>query len=269
MMDKKIILACFFAAVVLAFIAGCAENGKDKNSTTGNLSVKEPVSSYDAGYYFTLGYKEYENENYDKSMEYFNKAIELNENYTDAYAAKGLALISKQDYIDALTTFDKAISLNPGYLNAWVGKAVSLEKLNRTIEAESIYFSLGYKELENKNYNESLKYLNRAIELNPGNYEAYNVRGTIYGEKQYYDTAVRDFSRAIELNENYSEAYGNRGFTLVLMQKYDPALMDFDKAVELNQNYSKAWLGKAAVLEKLNRTDEAVEAYGKVIELSR
>ncbi len=267
-MDKKIIFVCFFITAAFVFIAGCAENGNDKNSTADGLSEPEPVNSYDAKYYFTLGYGEYENENYDRSMEYFSKAIELNENYTDAYVAKGLALISKQDYIEALTNFDKAISLNPGYLNAWVGKAVSLEKLNRTGDAERLYFSLGFKEIENKNYNESLKYINKAIELNPKNYDAYNVRGTVYGEKQQYDSAVRDFSRAIELNENYSEAYGNRGFTLFLMQEYDRALPDFDKAVELNPTYSKAWLGKAAVLEKLNRTDEALNAYKKVVELS-
>ncbi len=123
--------------------------------------------------------------------------------------------------------------------------------------------------------------LNRAIDMNPRNAEAYCLRGFIKsrscvkGEKQ----AIEDFNRAIEIDPVYAEAYCNRGDAKVFHGDYKKAIEDLTRAVELDPEYGEAykirgfakyiygdkggacldWL-RAANL-KVNGVDELIENY--------
>src|SRR5690606_21271450 len=45
--------------------------------------------------------------------------------------------------------------------------------------------------------------LTAVIDRNPGDPEAYNVRGTAYGRGGRYNEALRDFNKALELRPNF------------------------------------------------------------------
>jgi tetratricopeptide (TPR) repeat protein len=48
--------------------------------------------------------------------------------------------------------------------------------------------------------------------------------------RDLWDKAVGDFSRAIELNPGYFDAYLNRGVAYINLKKIDQAVADFSKA---------------------------------------
>jgi tetratricopeptide (TPR) repeat protein len=50
---------------------------------------------------------------FEKAIRYFDKAIEINENFSAAYNNKGLVLHIIKSYELALTYFNKSIELNP------------------------------------------------------------------------------------------------------------------------------------------------------------
>jgi tetratricopeptide (TPR) repeat protein len=68
---------------------------------------------------------------------------------------------------------------------------------------------------------------------NPEDLNAYNIRGTAYGEKGQFDKAIFDFSKAIELNPRNAEVYYNRAFAYFKKQEYDEAWNDVYKAQNL------------------------------------
>ena len=55
-------------------------------------------------------------------------------------------------------------------------------------------------------------------------------------------------TEAIELNPGDAEAWHNKGLALSGEGKYDEALQAFDVAIEINPQFAKAWFGKAFTL---------------------
>ena len=50
----------------------------------------------------------------------FNKAIELDPNYKEAWNNKGNALQNQGHYDQAIKCYNKAIELDPNYKEAWI-----------------------------------------------------------------------------------------------------------------------------------------------------
>ena len=55
----------------------------------------------------------------DTAMNYYNKAIEMNPDYADAYYYRGRAYYNNNDDTNAIEEFDKAIEMNPDYADAY------------------------------------------------------------------------------------------------------------------------------------------------------
>ena len=53
--------------------------------------------------------------NYDEALKDYDKAIELDPNYTFAYNNRGLAFYKLDKFEEALKDYDKAIELDPSY----------------------------------------------------------------------------------------------------------------------------------------------------------
>jgi tetratricopeptide (TPR) repeat protein len=56
----------------------------------------------------------------------------------------------------------------------------------------------------------NLTSLSEVVEKHPEDPQAYNMRGSVYGEAGRYEQALADFSKAISLDPNYAQAYANR-----------------------------------------------------------
>ena len=59
---------------------------------------------------------------FEEALKCFDKAVEIDPNYTLAWVSKGLAFFNKKDYDQALKCFDKALEIDPNYTYAWNSK---------------------------------------------------------------------------------------------------------------------------------------------------
>ena len=90
----------------------------------------------------------------------YNKAIELNRNYADAYNNRGNLYYLQQKYDLALADYNKAIDINPNYANAYNNRG-------------NLYY-------DQQKYDLALADYNKAIELNRNFANAYLGRGLSY-----------------------------------------------------------------------------------------
>jgi len=106
--------------------------------------VKEAEFSFDKSVstpetYFKLGNFEYNSGNFGKAVEYYNKALEINPKYDDAWNNKGAALSDLGRKEEAIRCYDKALEINPKSAVVWYNKGVTLANLGRKEEAKRCF----------------------------------------------------------------------------------------------------------------------------------
>lgn len=82
-------------------------------------------------------------------------------------------------------------------------------------------------------FNESLGYLNRAIEINNAVPEFYLRRGDAYFLTKKYEEALNNYSKVIELDPSNAYAYYLRGNARGSLTDKDGACADWKKAQEM------------------------------------
>ena len=186
----------------------------------------------------------------EEAIKCFNEAIESKKNYAEAYNCKGYTLLYNLDkYEEAIEYFNKAIELKPDFTYAFNNKGVALSELD--------------------NCQDAIKYFDRAIELNKDYEWAYNNKGCALSDLGKHEKAIRCYDKAIELNKDFTEAYNNKGIALSDLGKYEEAIKYYDKAIELNKDFAKAYGNKGNALSNLGKYEEAIKYYDKAIELNK
>ena len=80
--------------------------------------------------YAVKGFVKYKSKNYEGAIEDYNKALDLDPNYTEAYYNRGLAKDELQDYEGAIEDYNKALDLDPNDTYAYNNRELALQKLN-------------------------------------------------------------------------------------------------------------------------------------------
>jgi tetratricopeptide (TPR) repeat protein len=151
------------------------------------------------------------------SIKAFNKAIELDHDYYEAYAHRGNAYYNSYDMDDsrllALKDYDRAIAINSNYAEGYLfrGKA----------HANKLDYALAVQDY------------NKALELNPHYAEAFFNRGLVYHIRSDYENAIKDFTASINIEPSFAMSYYERGISCLDHGDYDLAIEDFTKAIEL------------------------------------
>lgn len=137
------------------------------------------------------------------------------------------------------------------------------EKAKRAIKLNN----RAMKMIESGNYQEAISTLNQAVNLNPGQIEAYLNRGVAYSELNSHASAIANYDKAIELAPNNAEAYYYRGDEYLQAGNAPKALPDYNKAIQLNPNYSQAYLDRGFIYYQQGESLKAIEDLEKAADL--
>ena len=85
--------------------------------------VSVPYTQLSAYEYTDLAKEQFDIANYDKAIDYCDRAIDQDPNYIEAYYERGRAKHYAEQYASAISDFDKFISLNPNYVEAYYYRA--------------------------------------------------------------------------------------------------------------------------------------------------
>ncbi|MFH1752927.1 MAG: tetratricopeptide repeat protein [Candidatus Omnitrophota bacterium] len=131
------------------------------------------------------------------------------------------------------------------------------------------YANLGVAYYRVNRYQEAIESYIKAINIDPGDYVAYNSLGITYRDMMgHSDEAMASFRKAIELKPDYAEAYNNLGGLLFQgLGSLQEAERVFKKAVEIEPSYARAFFNLGLMRDLSGDPEGAVEYYLKAIRL--
>ena len=183
----------------------------------------------------------------EKAMPYFEKAVESDSNYAEAWAQSGFCNEKLGRHAEALEASKKAVNLRPS--------------------AES-YFNIGLASFYLKQYKEAAEAYRQSIKLDPYNSaDAYYALGLVYRDWGKADDEIHAYKQAIRLRPDYTDAYERLGSRYMKSKKFNEAAEVFRQLAALKPGDAVAPnnLGEAYV--ELNRLNDAVESFRQSIRL--
>ncbi|RFF26988.1 MULTISPECIES: tetratricopeptide repeat protein [unclassified Wenzhouxiangella] len=109
--------------------------------------------------------------------------------------------------------------------------------------------------------------LERALEIEPGNAEAYSVRGQVYEERGELEAAESDLRKAIELDPGYWRHYNDLGVMYFKSGRYELAAEQFSRAIELEPASPRPYSNLGGALVHLGEYLKGADAIRQSIEL--
>ena len=248
------------------------EFAKQNNSASSNDLLEEGKTYYNNG-------------EYDKAIEIFKKAVELNPNEYLNWQWLGRSYYERYsdgDEENALNSLLKAVELNPNNDSNWYWLGISYgmnsqydKEKESFLKATELnpnnadnWYKLGISYFNDKQYDKAIESFSKAVELNPNDDNNWDRLANSYQMNGQYDKAIETLLKAIELNPNddYSwqllgECYCNNG-------ELDNAINSCLKATQLNPDDSNNWYWLGQSYKDNKQYDEAIKSFLKALELN-
>lgn len=233
-----------FIAIIIAFALLSWKRiavWKDTDTLFTDIIAKNPNNNYNYLVHYHWGESAQENGAIDAAISHYSDAIEINQNYQNAYLKRGEVLDAAGKVIYAILDFNEAIRINPKSAIAYNNKGWA-------------YFEIGDKVL-------SIANLDTAIMLDSKLATAYNNRG--WANLQYGDTtsAISDFNKAIIEAPTFTKPYYNRALIKSLKGDYAGAIGDYTTVIKIHKDDGLAYYNRGLSYLKLNDKKKALENF--------
>lgn len=261
-------------------------NVQEQQLTTRNTSNAEAYLAYQNGRYF---WNKRTKEDLEKAVNYFQKAVDLDQNYAIAYAMLsdsynmihyyGFTENHKEIIEKADEAAQKALSLDGSIpephiamsyiqINKYKNYDASVKELERALQLSpynpTARIRYGWQLLRLGNMDGALEQMRIALENDPLSPISNSALCSILLLKRNYIEALKHSEKAVELNPNVSLFKVQLGNVYFLNGKVDQAITTLKS--EVNSPYSKydALASLAYIYAKTGKTAEAEEIYSRL-----
>jgi tetratricopeptide (TPR) repeat protein len=147
-----------------------------------------------------------------------------------------------------------------------VAKVLPSPKASANMASSKSLTTDASKSLEDGNYEDAMKNLNKAIKLDENNSRAYILRGRAHFEMQRYEEASQDIENALKIDPNNAYAYYYRG--ILRAKENEPgAVLDFDEALKLDPKNADAFYRRGLLHLHYGHNDKAKEDFKMTVKL--
>jgi len=251
-----------------------ADYGKDTRE-----KVKRTIKLLTASDWIQAGIETNDN---NQKIKFFSEAIQIDPNYSYAYAHRASVYDDLGQYQNAMRDYDQAISLDSNFTQAYVNRGVIYHKIGKYQEAISnfnhaikvdpniaeAYNDRGTSYRELGNYDNALKDYSQAIKLDYNNAIFYCSRAIIYRKINDLDNAMEDLRKALSINPQYADAYCERGKVYHLLEKHSNAFQDYNTALSINPKHGYAYFFRAVLYQNIGQNEQAAKDYNRYLELN-
>jgi Flp pilus assembly protein TadD len=149
-----------------------------------------------------------------KAIQTYQRVIELDSTYFEAYNNLGLLYQELGDFDRAIQAYQKSIEINPRY--------------------EKAFNNLGILFYLKDRYEEALESFQKAIALHPGNMESYLNLGILLKKQGQGDKAMDSFQKALAINPISGETHYNIALLYEQINQIGLAIDHYQKFIQLS-----------------------------------
>jgi tetratricopeptide (TPR) repeat protein len=193
----------------------------------------------------------------------------------------GLSFLSQDDCEKALPYFEKAVESDSNYAEAWAQAGFCREKLGRHSEAieasrkavalrpsAESYFNIGLANYYLRQYREAAESYRQSIRLDPYNgADAWYALGLVYRDWGKADEEIQAYKQAIRLRPDYASAYERLGARYSRSKKYSEAIEIFRQLTALKPGDANAPNNMGEAYFESGKFPEAADAFRQAIRL--
>lgn len=200
--------------------------------------------------YNNLGTAYYDKELYQRAIDSYNKAIEVNPGFALTYNNMGVTYRDiGRDPDKAIASFEKAIELKPDYAEAYnnlggliyerLGQMDTAKELyKKAIEIDpdyaEVHFNLGLMHDLSDDYQKAEMYYKKTIELNPElGVRAYNNLAYLYIKNKRFNEAINLAKKALSIKPKSPKVLDTLGWAYYKKKAFDKAVEYLKKALVL------------------------------------
>ncbi|MBX3357337.1 MAG: protein kinase [Phycisphaeraceae bacterium] len=169
----------------------------------------------------------------------FDRVIEIDPRYDDAYVNRAIVLSRLNLWEDALADCDRAIELRRTNLNARNNRIAALVYLNRPAEA--------------------IPDVDELIRLEPNSADRYRMRAILTQKIDQLAEAEDALSHAIAIDGRNAGDFGSRAWLRIALGRPEMAIADFTRSIELDGTKTNCFTGRAHAYAMLGQWDLALQ----------
>lgn len=265
------------------------KSGERKNAIQQLKAIIADQPTNPMAYYY-LGSIYFEEKDYEKAAEFFQRTLILNPDFEPVYYDIAGSLINANKPDDALKILDRArdrfqkqrFLLEFYSAMAYIKKKDYQNALKSMTEAEVIakttetnrltaafYFQMGAALERNKDFKQAEKYFEKCLSLDPNFSEALNYLGYMWAEQNInLDKAKMLIEKALKLEPDNAAYLDSMGWVYYRLKKFNRALFYLEKAATLSKEPDPTiYEHLGDIYAALKRWDKAVEFWKKSLQL--
>ncbi len=240
------------------FILGCP--GKKKN-------VKERIAKTgaSASAFYDLGAFAGQTGKFKVAIDYFNKAIKIKPDYSEAYGDKGLAYYRLGQFNKAEDMYKTAIELNPSNASALMNYAILMLKYKRYEEGQALLedsvradpkladalYNLAHLYEKLGKYNDAIYAYKRMIEVKPKIGGLHYQLGLVYLKKEMYNEGLDNFLLACKYSPKEYTPFYQAAVIQHMKKQFSKSVLNYKMAIKLKSSHIDSYinLGDIYLLE--------------------
>jgi tetratricopeptide (TPR) repeat protein len=197
--------------------------------------------------FYSQGLAQLSRDDYGKALPYFEKAVEVDSNYAEAWYQAGYCYGVLGRHSDALKASKQAAKLRPEWAETFVNIGAS-------------NYALGQ-------YKDAVEAYKQALKLNEDNPDTQYALGLTYGKLNRTDEEILAYKRALVMKPDHANSMERLGLALFKVKRYAEAAGAFDqlktyKPDDKTYNY----LGESYFED--NKVDQSIDAFNNAVAIN-
>lgn len=203
-------------------------------------------------------FEKWTKEAFEKAIEYFQKAIEIDPNYAQAYA------MMADCYVWFGWSGELPLKEASSRVTAFIKKALEIDNTN----SEAHYALAQKKFYLDWDWEGGIREIERAIELNPSFGGAHTEYAWYLMAMGRFEEAIAEAKYTLQLDPISYLPNNTLAYVYYCARQYDLAIAQYRQFAELEQNDPRPYGSIANVYEQMGRYEDAVRARQKAMALS-
>jgi tetratricopeptide (TPR) repeat protein len=188
------------------------------------------------------------NDEFEKAIRQYKKAVTLKTDYLQPYILLGDAFSQIDKFDDAIENYNYGLLLD----------SENTEILNK----------LGNAHVNKGEINQAISYYNKALEINPDSAMTYNNLGAAFFHQNNFDLAIKYYLLALKFQPDFTEARFNLALSLSKQGKINEAIIHYRHLIDKSPDNENGYLGLANLFFKQDNFEEAIKYYHKTLSIN-